>query len=106
MPLIYTYPDAYLGPLITEAREAQALEDIAILGDFPASHKKRLVVLRAYIITAMESKRTPDDLFTEKLKDYRKEFADFLPVARAAQAAALGAANQGMSPFTIDLERA
>ncbi len=105
MALTYTYPDNYLGPLVTADREARAMADIVLLGTFPATYTQRLVVLRAYIITCMESKRSPDDLFTDKLKDYRKEFADTLPAARNAQAAASSPA-WSMAPISINLERA
>ena len=105
MPLTYTYPDAYLAPLVTTDRELRAIADIALLGTFPAAYTQRLVVLRAYIITCMESKSSPDDLFTEKLKDYRKEFADTLPAARNAQAA-LSSGATVLATMSINLERA
>jgi hypothetical protein len=107
MTLVHYYPDAYLGPLITDAREAQATSDVADLGTLPASWVARLVVLRAYVIACLESQRAPDDTFAAKLSAYRKEYEVVLSQARAAQAsieAAASTAGAG-SIFTVELFR-
>lgn len=110
MPLINTYADGYLAPLVTEARETQAAADVAQLGTFPAAWVTRLTILRAYIITCLEGMKAPDDVFASKLAAYRKEFDSALPQARAAQQAAEAAAGTaptgGGGVFVIDLQRA
>lgn len=113
MALTYTYPDAYLQPLVTEAREARAIADVA--GQFetttalPAFWKQRMVILRAYVITCQESQRAPDDLFTAKLKTYSAEWDKAVPaaiVARDAAAAGSGGSAVGGASFvTVSLER-
>ena len=108
MPLANTYPDAYLAALVTQARETQAIADVAALGTLPAAWVTRLVILRAYIITCLESGRAPDDTFATKLAAYRKEWPDTLTRARSAQAAvdaSSGAGKPGASPFTVGLLR-
>lgn len=110
MALTYTYPDAYLSPLVTQAREDQARADVALLGTLPAAHVARLVVLRAYVITCLESQRTADDTFSAKLATYRKEYDQALTQARQAQAAAsqasTGTGSNSMGSFmSIELHR-
>lgn len=109
MPLKYSYADAALAPRLTQAREDQAIEEVAVLGTFPDDWVKRLVVLRAYIVTCIESQMSTDDIYAAKLASYRKDFNDALPQARAAQAAADADAGKpqrgGASFFTIDLQR-
>lgn len=107
MPLQNTYTDAYLAPLVTQAREAQAITDVAALGTLPAEWVTRLTVIRAYVITCLECTQSPEDLFTVKLKAYRTDYADNLAQARAAQAvidAGSGTAG-GASFFSVALER-
>lgn len=112
MPLTQTYTDAYLAPLITQDRETRATAEVAELGALPPAWAARLVVLRAYLITCLESQRAADDTFSAKLSAYRKEWDGTLPQARAAQAAADAAGGTaasgsgGGSIFTIPLERA
>lgn len=111
MPLIQTYHDAYLSPLITQDRENRAIAQVADEGVFPSSWTSRLIVLRAYIITCQESMRMPDDTFDAKLKTYRSEYKDALVSARLAQLAASSAAGGSSAPsgggsfFTVDLMR-
>lgn len=106
MALTYTYADGYLAPLVTPAREQKAIDDVQLLGTLPEAWVQRLVVLRAYVITCLESQKAPDDLFAAKLITYRKEYSDVLAQARAAQAAAGGSsAAGGWSFFTVPLER-
>lgn len=95
MALTYTYHDAYLAPLVTEAREAQAIADVADLGTLPSSWVERLVRLRAFIITCLECQKTPDDTFAAKLAAYRKEWPTTLQEARLAQSVIDAAANGG-----------
>lgn len=109
MPLLYPYADAYLAPLITQAREDQAVVDVGMLGTFPADWTQRLTVYQTYIITCTEAMKSSDDVFSAKLAAYRKMLADALPAARAAQAAVDETAGVapigGGSIFTVDLQR-
>ena len=95
MPLINAYLDGYLSPLVTVAREATAIADVAVYGTLPAAWVTRLVILRAYILTCLECQKAPDDTFTAKLAAYRKEFDAMLGLARQAQAAVDAAAASG-----------
>lgn len=108
MPLQHTYADAYLAPRVTQAREDQAISDVADLGTLPAAWVSRLVVLRAYVITCLENMQSDDDTFAAKLAAYRKDYDATLMQARAAQSqldAASGTANGGASFFSVDLQR-
>jgi hypothetical protein len=105
MPTVYAYTDPYLAPLVTQEREARAIDDVANYGAFPAEYTERLVRLRAYVLTCQESQRAPDDLFSAKLTMYGKEFRELMPLARAAQDAATSETGTG-SVFSIPLERA
>lgn len=109
MALLYPYADAYLAPLITQAREDQAVEAVTMLGTFPADWTQRLTVYQSYIIACTECMKSVDDVFSAKLTAYRKMLADALPAARAAQAAADEDAGVapigGGSIFTVDLQR-
>lgn len=108
MALTYPYTDAYLAPLVTQAREAKALADVADLGTLPDVWVERLAVLRTYIITCLESQKAPDDMFGVKLSAYRKEWTEALAQARAAQIAAeaaAGTAAGGGSAFSVELVR-
>ena len=113
MPLANIYPDSYLGPLVTTAREAQAVADVALLGTLPAAWVERLVVLSAYRLVCMQSQKAPDDLFSSKLASYSKEFDRTLAAARQAQALVVAAAVESGAAaggagsfFTIQLHRA
>jgi len=103
MALRHTYQDAYLKGQITEDRESRAALEVATFGSFSTAWSDRLVVLRAYIITALECQAQPDDLFAQKLKHYRQEWDAVLLQAKAATPAADG---KPMSLFSIQLERA
>ena len=108
MPLTNTYFDGYLAPLVTVDRETRAAADVAAYGTLPAAWVTRLVVLRAYMLTCLESQKAPDDLFAAKLSAYRKEYDSSVIQAIQAQAAAdalTGTANSS-SPFVIPIERA
>jgi len=109
MPLVQTYADKYLAPLVTVDIETRAASDINDLGALPAEWAAKLTVLRAYIITCVESQRTPDDVFQAKLSAYRVEWKDQLAAARKAQAAldaaAAGASGSAGSMFSVDLYR-
>ena len=98
--LEYAYADAYLKQHITEDREERAAAEV---GTFAEPWLTKLVVLRAYIITALECQAQPDDLFAQKLKHYRAEYDAMLIQARAATPT-----TDGSSPlvFSIPLERA
>lgn len=106
----YPYADGYLAPHVTPARERQAIADVGDAGVFPAAWVQRLVILRAYIITCLECQKSAEDMFSAKLASYRKEYADALTQARAAQLAAEDAAGTphtgSAGIFTIQLERA
>lgn len=105
----YPYTDGYLAPHVTQAREAQAIAEVDMIGSFTAAWKQRLVILRAYIITCMECSKSADDMFAAKLASYRHDFTASLPLARAAKAAedaAAGAPQVGAgSVFSVPLER-
>lgn len=102
--LRYTYSDAYLGPLVTREREDRAVAELAGYGAFPVDWTERLVRLRAYVIVCAESQKSPEDLFSAKLKTYSREFEQGLPHARAAQDA-LGSRSGLGAVFAIPLER-
>ena len=101
----YTYADSYLAPLVTPGREDRAVADVSDLGALPAAWVARLVVLRVYVLTCQECQKAPDDTFSAKLSTYRKEYADTLAQARAAQAAQASPGGGG-SFFSVPLERA
>lgn len=109
MALTYPYNDAYLQPLVTEAREVRAIADVA--GQFeddqplPAFWRQRLVILRAYIITCQESQRAPEDLFTAKLKTYSAEWDKAVPAAILARDNAGAGIIGGASFVSVALER-
>lgn len=103
MPLTNTYFDAYLKSHITEERETRAAAEVATYGTFAAEWTSRLTILRAYIITCLESQAQPDDLFSQKLKHYRAEFESVMEQARAATQDADG---NPLPTLTIALERA
>ena len=92
MALIYSYPDAYLVKFCTEAREARAIEDVALMAGtktFSADWIERLSIIQTYILACLEHQADAEDLFTAKLKTYREELKRLLPHAIAdADAAA------------------
>lgn len=81
---MYTYYDAYLSDLVTQGHEDRALADVDAIATFSAEWREKLAVLRAYILACLESMAAPDDLFTAKLGQYRKEWTETLAKARAA----------------------
>lgn len=109
MPTTYPYEDAYLAPHVTQAREARAAADVALLGTLPAAWAQRLTVLRAYVITCQECQQRADDLFATKLAAYSRDYKDSIPLAKAAQIAE--STEAGTQPlgagsfFTIGMER-
>lgn len=105
MPVSLTYHDAYLGPLVTEDREARALADVDAIGEFTSEWRERLAVAWAYVLTAIESQRAPDDLFAAKAKIYRTQFNALLPLAKTAVSSATGETGAG-SMISIPWERA
>ena len=109
MALQQPYMDAFLAPRVTQAREDQAIADVAQLGTLPAAWVARLTVLRCYVITCMENMQSDSDTFAAKLSAYRKDYEAAIPQARAAQAQAEAAAGKpstgGSSFFTVDLSR-
>lgn len=84
MALTLTYHDSYLTPLLTEDRETRALEDVDRIATFPTEWRDKLGVLRAYVLTCLESNASGEDVFSVKLKQYQKEFDATLALARAA----------------------
>lgn len=104
MSLMYVYSDAYLAPLITQDREDRAVTDVAVYGAFDSTWTERLVRLRAYILACIESTKSSEDLFAQKLTHYGKEFQRELTMARAALS---GAGTTGSASLvSIPLERA
>ena len=107
MALTYTYPDAYLTKFCTEAREARALEDVALMaGDrtFSADWTERLTITQCYILGCLENQADPEDLFTAKLKNYRSQLSVQLPQAQADADSTAGSEN-GLGLFSVPLER-
>ena len=106
MPLTNAYHDAYLAPLVTPEREERAAAEVAQLGTFSATWLARLTVLRAYVLTCIESQKAPDDLFGAKLAEYRREFEKLLPSATAAALAEQAVTTGGRrSPLVVEIER-
>lgn len=103
MPLINTYFDAYLKSSVTEERETRAGLNVAEYGAFAADWTARLVVLRTYIIVCLECQAQPDDLYSQKLKNYRNEFDAVLAQARADTQDAEG---HPLPVLSVPLERA
>ncbi len=90
MALLYTYPDEYLKSRITEDREARAISYVDTLGIEDPIDKEKLIILKAYIVTALESSASDDDTFASKYKIYSKEFAEELAKIQAKQREAEG----------------
>lgn len=104
----YAYPDAYLAKFCTDAREARALADVALMAGtftFSADWTERLTIVQCYILACQENQADAEDLFTAKLKTYRAQLDALLPQAlQAAAAAAETVTNIGF--MSIPLERA
>jgi hypothetical protein len=103
MALVNTYFDAYLKSHVTEERETRAASEVSEYGTFAAEWSARLTVIRAYVITCLECQAQPDDLFSQKLKNYRTEFDAVLAQARAETDDADG---NPLPTLTVSLERA
>lgn len=107
----YTYPDAYLSRFCTDERETRAIADVELWAAstpdaaFDADWTERIVILQTYILACLENQAEPEDLFTAKLKEYRKELDVQLPRALAAAAAA-GSVVGGFGLYSVPLERA
>lgn len=105
MALALTYTDAYLKTRITQDMEDRALLDVDNLGAFPTTPinwRERLGVLRAYVIACLELGASADDVFSQKLRQYRQEFDQQLTLAKQAAAAA---ASTPFALASIELER-
>ncbi len=106
----YVYPDAYLSRFCTDDREARATADVELWAantpdaSFDAAWTERLVILQTYILACLENQAQPDDLFSAKLKEYRRELDAQLPRALAAAAEA-GEVIGGFGLYSIPLER-
>ena len=112
MATTYTYPDAYLAQFCTEDRETRATEDIALFSAqlpdgqvFDADWLERLIITQCYIIACTENQADAEDLFTAKLKTYRRQLDVLLPQAISAAAATAGTIG-GYGLMSIPLERA
>lgn len=108
----YVYPDAYLAQFCTDEREARAIEDVAVYAaqlpdgqTFSADWTERLTIAQCYILACMENQADSEDLFTAKLKTYRKQFDVVLQQAISDASATAGAVG-GFGLFSIPLERA
>lgn len=104
---MFTYTDAYLKTRVTQAIEDTALLDVDNLGAFPTTPidwRTRLAMLRAYIITCLELGADADDVFAQKLKQYRQEFDYQLGQARQAAFAADSANYKPL--LSVAIERA
>lgn len=101
--MIYTYNDAYLKNNVTQDREDRATLDVNAIATFAADWKQKLIILRAYILVCLECQAQPDDLFSQKLKQYRQEWESTLA---AAKAATVDTEGNPLHSMTISLERA
>jgi len=105
--LTYTYTDAYLKNRVTEDIEDRAALDVDNLGTFPTTPinwRDKLIILRAYIIACLELGADSNDVFAQKLKQYRQEFDQQLALAR--QSAAASDSTHYTPLLSISLERA
>lgn len=98
-----TYQDAYLARFCTEERETRAFDEVDFLGTFSTEWRNKLTVIKTYILACLENQADPEDLFSAKLTNYRKEFEFVLAQARASTPD-----SEGIIPplMTIPLERA
>ena len=77
--MMHQYYDALLSPLISDNIEQRAIDDIASLGytdttiGLTSYLLQQMVIYRAYIICATESSTDVDDVFSQKVKQYKKE---------------------------------
>ena len=105
MAIIYSYLDPYLGNLVTEALETEALGDLAeIYADFSADWLEKLVPLRAYILLCTRNQTQADDVYSLKLATYRREFEAQLASAKASTTDSV--TGLSLNPFTMRIERA
>lgn len=78
--MIYTYFDAQLTQRMNDDLEARAIADIASMGytstttGLSAYLYQQLVIYRAYIICATENATEKDDVYSQKIKQYKAEF--------------------------------
>lgn len=98
-----TYEDAYLARFCTDERETRAFDDVDDLGTFATVWRNKLTVVRCYVLACLENQADPEDLFSAKLTNYRKEFESLLAQARAATPD-----SEGIIPpiLSVPLERA
>lgn len=98
-----TYEDAYLARFCTEERETRAFDEVDFLGTFSAEWRNKLTVLKCYVLACLENQADPDDLFSAKLTNYKKEFEFALAQAKASTPDA-----EGIIPpiLSVPLERA
>jgi len=78
------YRDAYLKDFCDYDVEQLAYTDVDLLGTFTDAWRDRLTIVRAYILVCQENKASDEDLFTQKLEMYNKEFEGLLAKARTA----------------------
>ena len=83
MALSYPYRDPFLGSLITQQNEDDALASIGTYGVFDDPTMETLVPLRAYILCCIGNVKAPDDMFSVKHRLYAKEFDAALATARS-----------------------
>lgn len=107
---LYSYSDAYLAPFCDTDRETRAQAEVDLLETasgvtFSDDWNERLVIMKTYVLAAVENQADPDDLFAAKLKAYRQHFEALLPQAIAAARTTAGVTD-GVGFFTIPTERA
>ena len=102
MAATLTYNDAYLVRFCTEERENRAFDAVDNLGTFTDAWRNELTILKVFILACLENQAVPDDLFSAKLKNYKKEFDGML-----AQAETASPDDEGnySSIYSIELER-
>jgi hypothetical protein len=96
------YRDAYLKRFCSDELEALAYQNVDDLGTFTASWRDRLATLQVYMIACQENQASPDDLYTEKYKMYKKEFDGLLVKAQTDLPDDEG---NYAAVFTVNLER-
>lgn len=96
------YRDAYLKRFCSDELESLAYQNVDDLGTFTTTWRDRLATLQVYMIACQENQASPDDLYTEKYKMYKKEFDGLLV---KAQTAAPDDDGIYAPVFSIELER-
>ncbi len=104
----YEFTDPFLVRRVTPERIAAAEADVGALFDsarLSAFWHDKLVVLRAYVIAARENQSEANDLYSEKLKHYQREYEQALSSARAELARADAEAGRAVFMHAVPILR-